>query len=116
MYAISAHTKHPNEAWELVKYLRTPEADMYWITEELGAVATTLSALNSPEAASKENLALYRHELEHARPWPSHPGIISIARNVITPWCQKAIVGEISPKEAMRGAATEAQAILDGDQ
>jgi len=114
MYAISAHTKHPNDAWDLVKYFRTPEADLYWITEDLGAVATTLEALNSAEAASKEDLAIYRHELTHARPWPPHPGIISIARNVITPWCQKAIVGEISAEEAMRGAAAEAQEIIDG--
>ncbi len=103
MYAISAHTKHPNEAWELVKYLRTPEADMYWITEDLGAVATTLHALNSPEAAPRRRPGALQHELEHARPWPSHPGIISIARNVITPWCQKAIVGEISAEEAIVG-------------
>jgi multiple sugar transport system substrate-binding protein len=116
MYAISGKTKHPNEAWELAKYFRTPEADMYWITEELGAVATTVQALNSPEAATKENLELYKHELQHARPWPSHPGIISIARNVITPWCQKAIVGEISAAEAIHGAAAEARGILDGDQ
>jgi multiple sugar transport system substrate-binding protein len=116
MYAISAHSTHPNEAWELVKYFRTPEADMYWIREELGAVATTREALNSPEAAAKEFLPVYRHELAHARPWPPHPGIISIARNVITPWCQKAIVGEISAKEAMRAAGAEAQKILDGEQ
>jgi multiple sugar transport system substrate-binding protein len=114
MYAISGHTKHPNEAWELVKYFRSPEADMFWITEELGAVATTTAALNSPQAALKENLAIYTHELTYARPWPPHPGIISIARNVITPWCQKAIVGEISAEEAMREAATEAQKIIDG--
>ena len=116
MYAISAKSKHPKEAWELAKFLRTPHADMYWITEELGAVATTVEALNSPEAAHKENLALYRSELARARPWPPHPGIISIARNVITPWCQKAIVGEITAAEAMHGAAQEAQAILDGKQ
>lgn len=114
MYTVSAHSKHPQEAWELVKYLRNAEADMEWITGDMGAVATTVAALNSPEAAKKEDLALYKHELMYARPWPSHPGIISIARNVITPWCQKAIVGEISPEEAMAGAAKEAQDILDG--
>jgi multiple sugar transport system substrate-binding protein len=114
MYAISGNTKHPKEAWELVKFFRSPEADMFWIIEELGAVATTTTALNSPQAALKENLPLYIHELRNARPWPSHPGIISIARNVITPWCQKAIVGEISAKEAMAGAAAEAQKVLDG--
>lgn len=114
MYAISASSKHPNEAWELVKYLRNAEADMNWVTDELGAIATTVAALNSPEAAAKEDLALYKQELHHARPWPSHPGIINIANNVITPWCQKAIVGNLTPEQALAGAAAEAQEILDG--
>jgi ABC-type glycerol-3-phosphate transport system substrate-binding protein len=89
---------------------------MSWVTLELGAVATTTAALNSPEAANKENLALYKHALRTARPWPSHPGIIPIANNVFAPWFQKAVVGQLTPEEAMSGAAREAQEILDGNQ
>ena len=114
MYSISAFTKHPQESWELMKSMRTLEADMDWITKDLGGIATTTGALYSPEAERKEDLALYRRELRFARPWPPHPGIISIANNVITPWVQRAIVGELSPEEAMAGAAAEAQQILDG--
>ena len=33
MYSINAHSKHLNEAWELLKFLRNEEADMFWITQ-----------------------------------------------------------------------------------
>ena len=116
MYAISAHTKHPNEAWELVKYFRNEEADMYWVTRDLGGAPTTTKVLYSPEADQKKDLPVYRHELKYARPWPPHPGISTIAQRIITPWTQKAVVGELTPKEAMDGAAAEAQMIFEGEK
>ena len=113
MYSINAHSKHLHEAWELLKYLRNEEADMFWMTQDLGATATTLHALNSPEAQSVKDIQLYINELSHARPWPPHPSMIAIASNVFTPYCQRAIVGELSPKAALDQAAKEAQHILD---
>ena len=116
MYSINAHSKHPNEAWEVAKYFRNEEADMASLIDDMGGISTTKKALNSPEAEKVRDMPVFRNELRHARPWPSHPGIINIARNVITPWCQKAIVGELTPQEAMDGAAKEAQMILDGER
>ena len=58
---------------------------------------------------------LYGNELKYASPWPAHPGIIAIARNVIAPYGQKAIVGEMSVKEALDKAAEEAEQILKGE-
>jgi multiple sugar transport system substrate-binding protein len=116
MYSINAHSKHPQEAWELVKFLRNQEADMAWIQNDLGAIATTNHALNSPEAKKLKDLPLYINELKHARPWPAHTNIIPIALNVFAPYAQKAIIGEFSPQEAMNRAAAEAQKMLDGTQ
>lgn len=116
MYSINGNTKHPKEAWELLKHMRNEEADMYWITQDLGATATTKSALSSPEAKNVKDIALYINELNHARPWPPHPSMIAIASNVFTPYCQKAVVGELSPKAALDQAAKEAQDLVDGKQ
>jgi len=113
MYSINANTKHLKESWELLKFMRNEEADMDWVRLDLGAYATTRRALGSPEAGKLKDFATYRNELQHARPWPPHPAIISIARNVMTPWSQKAIVGDLSPEEAMAAAAEEAQLILE---
>jgi multiple sugar transport system substrate-binding protein len=116
MYSINAHSKHVNEAWELVKHLRNVESDMAWLSTDMGAIATTVGALNSPEAKNVRDLPMYINELKHARPWPSHPKIIAIANNVIAPYGQKAISGELSPQEAMDRAAEEAREIIEGKQ
>ena len=114
MYSINAHSKHLNEAWELLKFLRDEDADMFWITQDLGATATTTRALTSSEAKRVKDLPLYINELNHARPWPPHPSMIAIASEIFTPYCQKAVVGELSPKEALDLAAKDAQEIIDG--
>jgi multiple sugar transport system substrate-binding protein len=114
MYSINARSKHLQEAWELLKYLRNPEADMTWVREDLGAIATTEEALKSPEAQSVKDLPLYLNELKHARPWPPHPKIIAIASDIFTPYSQKAIVGTLSAQAAMDQAAREAQDIIEG--
>jgi multiple sugar transport system substrate-binding protein len=112
MYSINANTEHLKESWEFAKFMRNEEADMYWVRRNLGAYPTTRNAFASPEAEKIRDFAMYRNELQHARPWPPHPAIISIARNALTPWAQKAIVGEVSPEEAMKRAAEEAEKIL----
>jgi multiple sugar transport system substrate-binding protein len=114
MYSINAHSKHLQEAWELLKYLRNPEADLLWITQDMGGTAVTRAAVTSPEAKNLRDLPLFINELEHARPWPPHPQMIAMASNIFTPYCQKAIVGELSPERALEQAAREAQDIVDG--
>ncbi len=114
MWTISAGSKHPVEAWEFVKFMRGEESDMFWVRKDIGGIATTIHALSSPETATRKDWAVYKNELLHARPWPPHPNIIPIAKNVITPYGEKAIVGDLSPQEAWDQAAQEAQAILEG--
>jgi len=42
--------------------------------------------------------------------------MIPIALNIFAPHCQKAIVGELTPEEALNEAAAEAQRMLEGRQ
>lgn len=114
MIAISTHSKHVNEAWELAKFLRNEEADMNWVLKDMGGYPTTSQALNSAEFNNFPAGEIYRNELKHAKPWPAHPKIIPIVRNVIAPYGQKAIVGQLTPRQALDEAALEAQAIIDG--
>ncbi len=114
MYSINAQSKNLEASWEFIKYLRNEEADMAWIREDLGAIATTHSALNSPEAQNIKDLPLYINELKHARPLPPHPKIVALTSNTFTPFCQKAIVGELTPKDALDQAAREAQEVIEG--
>jgi multiple sugar transport system substrate-binding protein len=114
MYSVNARSANPDSAWEFVKFLRNEEADMAWIREDLGATAVTIAALESPEAKNVRDLPLFIHELKNARPFPSHPSIVAAASNIFTPYCQKAIVGELSPQDALNRAAAEAQAVIEG--
>jgi len=114
MYAMNGHSAHPREAWEALKFLRNPEADMAYITNDMGGIATTLKALHSPEAKNRAELPLYLHELEHAKPWPAHAKIIAVALNIFTPYCEKAILGEMTPQQALDAAAAEGQRMIEG--
>jgi len=116
MYSVNAHSKNLNAAWEFIKYLRNEEADMAWVRDDMGATAVTHAALHSDEAKKVQDLPLFINELKHARPLPPHPRIVAVASNTFTPFCQKAIVGELTPQEALDQAAREAQAVVEGKQ
>jgi multiple sugar transport system substrate-binding protein len=114
MWAMNSRSKHQAEAWEFMKFMRGEEADMFWVRKDIGGIATTVRALNSPDVAARKDWAVYKNELKYARPWPPHPNIMPIAKNVITPYAEKAIIGELTPEAAWSEAAREAQLILEG--
>ncbi|HUF11120.1 MAG TPA: ABC transporter substrate-binding protein, partial [Rhodothermales bacterium] len=116
MFSINSKSPHPEAAWEFIKFVRSEDADMSWATRSLGGLPTTLAALNSPAAVENiDGFSVLFHELQNARPWPPHPKIIPIALNVLAPYGQKAIVGDLTPEEAMHRAVKEANDLLGGE-
>ena len=114
MFSISSQTEYPDAAWTFVKSIRTDEADFQWIEVPMGGLPTTVAAWQHPDAPKKiDSYEVFKNELENARPWPLHPQIIAIVRNIIAPFGQQAIIGDLTPEEAMRQAAEEAQELLD---
>jgi multiple sugar transport system substrate-binding protein len=114
MFSISSQSENPEAAWEFVKFLRSDEADLQWLDKPMGGLPTTVAAWEDEKAPEKiDAFYVFRNELENARPWPPHPRIISIVRNIIAPYGQQAVIGDMSPQEAMRRAAAEAQELLD---
>lgn len=114
MIAVSKYSKNPEAAWEVAKFLRNPEADIAWVQIDMGAMPTTVQAWNSPEAKNFHDIDVFENELKYAKPWPPHPQMIVIAKNLIAPYGMKAVIGELTPQEAWDRAVTEAQAMLDG--
>jgi multiple sugar transport system substrate-binding protein len=116
MFSINAKSEHPEAAWKFIKYVRSDKADMEWVAKSMGGLPTTEAALDDPAAAERiDGFSVFFHELEHARPMPPHPKMDAIARNVIAPYGEKAIVGEMTPNEAMDRAVTEADDLLKED-
>ena len=116
MYSVNGHSKNLEAAWEFIKYLRNEEADMEWVREDMGALPVTAAALNCPEAQKVEDLPLFVRELKNARPLPPHPKMVAVASNTFTPFCEKAIVGEMTSREALDQAASEGQRVIDGKE
>lgn len=87
---------------------------MAYVTRDMGGIATTLSAVQSPEAEKVPDLKLFIHELEHSSPWPAHAKIIPIALNIFAPRCQQAIVGELTPEQALQQVVKESQQLIEG--
>jgi ABC-type glycerol-3-phosphate transport system substrate-binding protein len=114
MLAINKESKHPHAAWEFIKYMRNPEADEKWIADDMGAIPVTRHAMEYKGEIKAPNIDLYRHELTHAVPWPYHPQMIALVNNIIAPYCEKAIIGEMGVREALNKASSEMQAIIEG--
>jgi multiple sugar transport system substrate-binding protein len=116
MLSINSAGKHLIETWEFIKFMRCPEADLDWVTDNLGAIPVTNAAMNFSGNVKVPNLPLYKNELEFAMPWPNHPQMIAIVSNIIAPYCEKAIIGELSVKEALQTAARETRAIIASEK
>lgn len=110
---INKNSEQPEKTWDVTKYLRNEESDKFYARSNLGGLATTQTVLNSPEADAMPDWDVYRHELRHAKTWPSHPKMIAIAKNVIAPYGQKAVIGEMSVSDAMKAAGKEAREMLE---
>lgn len=112
MYPINARSKHLAETWEFLKFIRRDEADMLYIDRMTGGLPTTVSVLNSPDNEKRMGWDVFENEIGNSMPWPAHPQIIAIAKNMLTPYTEKAIVGEMTPQAAMDETVREAQALI----
>jgi ABC-type glycerol-3-phosphate transport system substrate-binding protein len=112
MYPINARSKHLAETWDFLKYIRRDEADTLYIDRMTGGLPTTLYVLNSANNAKRIGWDVFENQIHHSMPWPAHPQIIAIAKNMLTPYTEKAIVGEMSPQAAMDETVREAQALI----
>jgi multiple sugar transport system substrate-binding protein len=113
MVAMNRNSEHPEAAWKWMKTIRSPEADMNWITSDFGGIAVAKKAVNSEEAKNVPDLDMFRHELVAARPWPSHPQMIWIVRNIMAVYGLKAINGAMDARKAWNEAMQKAQEVLD---
>lgn len=110
-YALSARTKHPEEAWKFINYLGSKEA-----AEILGADGTTIPAYKGTEGAwVKSNtdldLQVFIDSTEYAMPYPVSR-LTSVWEEKTTEILGRAWEGLISIEDAAKQLADEMNDIL----
>jgi multiple sugar transport system substrate-binding protein len=112
-YAIMSTSPHKDEAWELIKFLTSPEVTKT-VFIETKVPGGHSSVFEDPEV--KPLIPFYKtflEQLKYAGSRPSIPAYSKIAEKIIL-YLHKALTLEMTPKEALDKAAEEVIKILAG--
>ena len=113
MLAIMSRGNNTEGAWELVKFMRTAEADIAFINETNSGLPTTTAAFEDETGWDVIGRETYAQEAQSAVIWPNHPQISEIQMAIAT-GLNAAFSGTASAQEALDGAAEEVSEILEG--
>jgi multiple sugar transport system substrate-binding protein len=114
-YSISRESRHPEETWELAKFLTRPEAIAAVVKHGHLSVRRSVAeaVMSAPGAhANPRNLAAAYRQFEFGEPIPHHPNYIEIMFQVVQPEVDRMLLGEITPEQAGRRAAAAVNAFL----
>ncbi len=108
---ISTSTKHPDAAWEVLKFLSS-EASQQEFVLETGFVPSRLALFNDPEIVAKYDY--YPQLLEVVQSSALRPPISQYAQasDILQRYLSGAITGKMTPKQAMQTAARETRNLL----
>ncbi len=107
--AISAYSKHPEAAWQLIRFLTDPQAQKVKAVGE-GRIPTRKSLYADPEVLrANPQFVELAGSLARARPRPATPFYPRLSGALQTS-VSRALVGSASPQEALDAAARETAA------
>lgn len=106
---IFAGSKHPDAAWEFVKFLMTEEPQL--IMAQTGLIPTNIEAANSDEVMKVPFIKPYVEQLKTANSRTPHPNWEKV-QETFNLAIESAVRGETSPEDALNQAAQEIDAIL----
>lgn len=111
-FGISAKTKHPEEAWEFLKYMMSDEVMKKWALAASFTPAN-VNVLKDPEFLANSEQATIAYILENYKilPLSHYPDNANLESKLRT-YMQAAYLGEMTPQEALDGAAAEWDVIL----
>jgi ABC-type glycerol-3-phosphate transport system substrate-binding protein len=111
-YAVWSGTKHPDEAWELFKYLLSPEAQVF-MAEKLEKMPSRTSVLNGAyaQAQTDHNRKVFADALAYARA-PENIPEWSQVKDLIQNELDLIWVGKKSVQAGLKKAAAEVNATL----
>lgn len=110
---MASKTKHPEEAWEFLKYLMSDDVMKRWAMAA-SFVPGNKAVLADPEFLADSENATVAYMLENYKVWPlSHYPDNANLEGILRTYLQAAYLGEMTPQEALDGAAEEWNVILE---
>jgi len=108
---IPKHSKNHDQAWELVKFLSSPEKQLQDAVEA-GFLPTIASVAEEPELAELERLAFYAGlAVDHGFPRPRTEHLAEVRQAIWEQW-QRALLGQVTPEEALEQACSMVDSVL----
>lgn len=103
--------KHPDEAWEFIKYLTDYDAQKYWALKNFDNVANK-EAASDPELSSDP---IYKATVDNLAVTTHFRAPISVPdfKNLITPQIDAALLGNISAEEALSKAENDVKSMME---
>ena len=110
-------TEYPDEAWKFATYLVSDEAQRIW-SIKYGCGLPVTSSIQEEAKEKDPVFATFVNSLQTAgedgvTPPPQIPQWVEISRSVAPPIFQGALLGEITPEEALEQLETEIQNTIE---
>ncbi len=114
-YGVTRTSRHPEAAWELMKFMVSPENLREQI--KLGQLPVRKSLADEMLAdpartAHPQNLAAVYQQIPYALPLPRSTDYIELSLSIIQPEIDHMIMGDLTPEEAARRATVAANRFL----
>ena len=108
---IAKNTKHPDAAWEVIKFLSSEESQREFILET-GFVPSRTALFNDQAIVAKYNY--YPKLLDVVQSSALRPPISQYAQtsDILQRYLSAAITGKMTPEKAMQAAAKETRNLL----
>jgi len=103
-------TKHLQEAWEFAKYMVSEEVQREFT--KIGQISALKAIVDDPVVMNHPYLKVFLEQLKTAVARPPHPGWNQINDIMQQAW-EEAVMGSMSPKEALDWAAEEIGKVLE---
>ncbi|MBX3749288.1 MAG: sugar ABC transporter substrate-binding protein [Opitutaceae bacterium] len=114
-YSISRHTRHPEEAWMLLKFLTRPAAALEVMRHGTISPRRSVAAVQVGERRAGDRprqVAAAYEQIQYAQPIPRHPYYIEIMLQIVQPEIDRMVQGELTPEQAARRATDGVNAFL----
>jgi multiple sugar transport system substrate-binding protein len=111
-FGMASKTKHPEEAWELIKFLASDDVQKRWAMEASWTPGN-VAVLEDEEFLADKDQATVAYVLDNYKVWPlSHYPDNANLEAVLRTYLQAAYLGEMTAQEALDGAAEEWNEVL----